>query len=252
MDDGEENDLFGACFVSIVAFEGIDASGKATQSKMLVARLQELGVETERFDFPHYNSPSGREILSLLKREWWVTCGSSMTIEEVNSTAPIEEVAVNVEVDEERIAFVLQCLMTINRYEYLEYLDSWKGGSKTHDGVLVLDRYYGSGIAYGSADGLDPNYLYEIHRGLPYPDLWVLVDVDPALSVARRPDRRDEYEKRAGFMEKVRRRYLDLFNSNNLLWKAVVVNGDGTPDEVHERIWQEVKPLVGSVILGAH
>ena len=235
--------------MSIIAFEGIDASGKATQSKKLVARLQELGVESERFDFPHYESPTGREILSLLKREWWVTKGSFMTIEELNSTAPVEEV-MDVETDNERIAFVLQCLMTINRYEFLKYLDSWKTGSKVHNGVLVLDRYYGSGIAYGGADGLDTDYLYQIHEGLPYPDLWILVDVDPALSVERRPERRDEYEKRAGFMEKVRKQYLDLFNSNNLLWKSVVVNGDGEKDEVHERIWEAVKPLIGSVILG--
>lgn len=230
--------------MSIVAFEGIDASGKATQSKMLVARLQKLGVETERFDFPHYDSPSGREILSLLKREWWVTRGASMTIEEVDSTAPIEEIAVDVEIDNERIAFVLQCLMTINRYEYLGYLDSWARGSMTHDGVLVLDRYYGSGIAYGSADGLDSNYLYEIHRGLPYADLWILVDVDPRQSRVRRPERRDEYEKRAGFMAKVRKQYLDLFDSGRLLWKAVVVDGNGTPDEVHERIWEVVEKVV--------
>jgi dTMP kinase len=227
--------------MSIVAIEGIDASGKATQSRMLVSRLQELGVETERFDFPHYDSPTGREILSLLKREWWVTSNGHMTIEEGDSTTPVEEVYLSGNVDDARIAFVLQCLMTINRYEYLKYLDSWKDGSREHEGVLVLDRYYGSGIAYGSADGLDEDYLYTIHEGLPYPDLWVFVDVDPSLSVVRRPDRRDEYEQRAGFMEKVRECYLRLFESGKLLFRSVMVDGNGTPQEVHERIWQEVR-----------
>lgn len=207
--------------MSIVAFEGIDASGKATQSKMLVARLQEVGVETARFDFPHYDSPTGRQILSLLKREWLIAKDGAE--------------------DAERIAFVLQCLMTINRYEYLEYLESWKDGSRVHDGILVLDRYYGSGIVYGGADGLDEDYLYQIHAGLPYPALWVLVDIDPAQSVERRPDRRDEYETRAGFMEKVRKGYLNLFESGRLLFKAVVVDGNGTPEEVHERIWKEIE-----------
>ncbi len=234
--------------MSIVAIEGIDASGKATQSKMLVARLQELGVETEGFDFPHYDSPTGRQILSLLKREWWVTSNGHMIIEEADSTVPAEEVYIGGDVDDERIAFVLQCLMTINRYEYLDYLDSWKEGSKEHDGVLVLDRYYGSGIAYGSADGLDEDYLYMIHKGLPYPDLWILVDVDPSLSVVRRPDRRDEYEKRAGFMEKVRARYLRLFESGKLLFRSAVVDGNGSPQEVHERIWKEVQKCLKNVL----
>jgi len=246
--------------MSIIALEGIDASGKATQTKKLVARLQADGFEAERFDFPHYESRAGRQILSLLKREWravherprpQAVVGADADVASVQlgdarptATTPkdvtVEHVGEQVE-SPEHTAFALQCLMTVNRFEYYDYLKSWQHRPK---GVLVLDRYYASGVVYGSADGLDAEWLLTIHRALPSPDLWVLVDVPPEASVARRPERRDEYETREGFMAQVRSRYLDLFKSGVLRRQAAVVDGNDTVATVHERIWEAVRRLI--------
>jgi thymidylate kinase len=128
--------------------------------------------------------------------------------------------------------------MTVNRYEHYSYLKEW---SEKPDGVLVLDRYFGSGIVYGECDGLDRDFLLKIHEALPQPDAWVFVDITAEESVKRRPERRDEYETREGFMDKVRNKYLSLFKERSdagLPWS--VVDGIGSEDEVHNRIWEAV------------
>jgi len=49
----------------IVAFEGGDAVGKATQTKMLAERFG-----ARLFSFPNYHTETGRAILGHLKDEW--------------------------------------------------------------------------------------------------------------------------------------------------------------------------------------
>lgn len=216
----------------IIAIEGIDASGKATQTKRLVQSFQVRGRKSERFDFPRYQSTVGKEILELLTQKWSVTSNLEELTE--GGTVPVE-------LPETR-ALVIQSLMTVNRYEHYSYLKEW---SDNPEGVLVLDRYYGSGIVYGECDGLDKELLLEIHKALPAPDAWVFVDISAEESVRRRPDRRDEYEKREGFMEKVRAKYLALFaerGDEGLPW--FVVDGVGSEDEVHDRIWGALEDAI--------
>ncbi|MCQ2749274.1 MAG: hypothetical protein MJ246_04710 [Clostridia bacterium] len=42
----------------MIVVEGLDGSGKGTQSKKLVERLQNEGYKVAHFDFPNYNSKS--------------------------------------------------------------------------------------------------------------------------------------------------------------------------------------------------
>lgn len=44
----------------IIVIEGTDCSGKETQSKKLIERLNKEGIKTEYFSFPQYNTPTGR------------------------------------------------------------------------------------------------------------------------------------------------------------------------------------------------
>ena len=217
----------------IVALEGLDASGKNTQSKRLVKTLEARDIESQRLDFPQYGSYSGQPLLMLLKREW-----------EAARIRDGELVP-----DEAMTALSIQCLQTINRYEHLSFLREWECAEdlRKHDeGVLVLDRYFGSGVAYGTADGLDMEFLLNIHRALPVPDLWLMLDIPAEESVKRRPDRRDEYEKRQGFMAKVRKQYLSLFEhpvkGYGDAW--VVIDGMGSEDQVHARIMVQVEKHV--------
>ena len=44
----------------IIVIEGTDCSGKATQSKMLVDKLNKNGIKCISISFPCYDTPTGR------------------------------------------------------------------------------------------------------------------------------------------------------------------------------------------------
>ena len=44
----------------IIVIEGTDCSGKETQSKLLEERLNEKGMKCVKFNFPMYNTPTGK------------------------------------------------------------------------------------------------------------------------------------------------------------------------------------------------
>ena len=256
----------------IIVLEGIDASGKATQAKKLTSAL---GAHT--FDFPRYQSRTGQAILGLLTGKWGIKTSAIEQVFQIDvGDIPPEKVSewieavrrgldhysvtshlippdkVEVRVTEteraaheaETRALVLQSLMTTNRLEVFPMLcEHWRDPAKH----LVLDRYFTSGLVYGQADGLPLDYLFDIHKSLPPADLWVFIDIPPEESRKRRPERRDEYERRAGFMEKVALGYMELFRvaiPGKPAGKWVVVDGLGTADEVHERIMSEVRSIL--------
>jgi len=256
----------------IIVLEGIDASGKATQAKKLTSVL---GAHT--FDFPRYQSRTGQAILGLLTGKWGIKTSAIEQIFEINvGDIPPEKVAEWIELvrrglnhidvahtlvppdkvmvrvreteraktEDETRALVLQSLMTTNRLEVFDMLTEYARHPERH---LVLDRYYTSGLVYGQADGLPLDYLFDIHKALPPADLWLFLDIPPEESRKRRPERRDEYERRAGFMEKVALGYMELFRvliPGKPSGKWVVIDGLGTADEVHERILTEVRSIL--------
>ena len=44
----------------LIVIEGTDCSGKETQSKKLIERLNNEGIETIYFSYPAYQTPTGR------------------------------------------------------------------------------------------------------------------------------------------------------------------------------------------------
>ena len=194
----------------LIAVEGIDGSGKATQTKLLVQWLNEQQRGAERMEFPNYTNVTGPLIDAHLKRKWKAeyTAGA-----DANSTLLNE--------------LLFQCLMTLNRYEDAPKLLE----ALTHEAV-VLDRYYASGWVYGTVNGLSESFLRTIHAQLPTPDLYILIDIPVEESIKRRPERRDRYEAQHEMMRRVRDAYRDLFTREG--WK--IIDGLGTVAEVQQRI----------------
>jgi dTMP kinase len=158
----------------LIAFEGLDQSGKQTQAELLRDRLTDSGRRVQLLSFPDYATAIGQEIRLALQ-------GSR-----------------------EYGADVMQLLYIANRYE-------WKGRivqERERGTILVCDRYLASSVAYGEAQGLDGEWLQQIQRFLPQPDITFLLDIAPEVSARRKTADRDKYERDLAMLARVRASYL--------------------------------------------
>src|SRR3972149_511744 len=127
----------------LIAFEGLDQSGKQTQAERLRDRLKQDGHKARRVSFPDYGTTIGEEIARALQGE------------------------------REYSPDVMQLLYVANRYERKADMARWLAGGL----VLLCDRYIASSVAYGEAHDLDGAWLIEMQRYLPQPDMTILLDI---------------------------------------------------------------------------
>ena len=158
----------------LIAFEGLDQSGKETQARHLRARIEQQGLRVHALSFPDYGTPIGQELQKALHGE------RDFTPE------------------------VMQLLYVANRSEHKPRLDLWLGG----ESVVICDRYCASSVAYGEAQGLDSEWLLRIQEHLPQPSLTLLLDIPPEASLARKQLARDRYERDLALLARVRESYV--------------------------------------------
>jgi dTMP kinase len=78
-----------------------------------------------------------------------------------------------------------------------------------NEGVIIIsDRYVESSIAYQAAEGLEIEWIQTINRFAIEPDLTILLDIDPEVSLERKKEARDTFEN-VEFLKEVRRIYLE-------------------------------------------
>jgi dTMP kinase len=178
----------------LIVFEGLDQSGKETQSRTLRARLEHEGHRVRALSFPEYETPIGRELRQALDgaREY----------------APD----------------VMQLLYVANRLEFRSRLELWLNAGD----VVVCDRYCASTIAYGEAQGLDPAWLTDIQRRLPPAAITVLLDIAPETAARRKATGRDRYERDLGLLGRVRESYRRQAREGG--W--VVIDAEGPKEDV--------------------
>ena len=172
----------------LIAFEGLDQSGKETQARHVRDHLRQQGRKSRVESFPDYGTSIGEEIARALQGE--------------RAYSPE----------------VMQLLYVANRFERRADLERWLAG----DLIVLCDRYLASSIAYGEAQELDPAWLTDLQRFLPQPDLTVLLDVSPETAARRKTTDRDRYERDLALLGKVRQSYLRLASDDR--W--VTVDGE--------------------------
>jgi len=188
----------------LIAFEGLDQSGKETQARQLRARLEKDGRKVHAASFPDYETPIGQEIAKALRGE------------------------------REFTPDVMQLLYIANRFEYKPRFESWLA----EGGVVVCDRYLASSIAYGEAQGLDAAWLEHIQRLLPRPSITLLLDIAPETAVSRKRTGRDRYERDLPLLSRVRESYRRQAQRPD--W--ILINGESSKDEVSAQVLQAVLP----------
>ncbi len=160
----------------LIAFEGLDQSGKETQARRSRDQLRAAGQKARVVSFPDYGTSIGEEIARALSGE------------------------------REYGADVMQLLYVANRYERKPEIDRWLTAGLT----LLCDRYVASSLAYGEALGLDVAWLVDMQKYLPQPDLTVFIDIAPETAVERKAVGRDRFERDRVLQVAVRESYLRL------------------------------------------
>ena len=187
---------------ALIAFEGLDQSGKQTQAETLRDSLGARGRRCELLSFPDYRTAIGAEIHHALhgKRDY----------------APE----------------VMQLLYVANRYELKGQLTRLLDEGR----VILCDRYVASSIAYGEAQGVDGTWLAEIQRFLPAADLTILLDIPAEVAVDRKASGRDRFERDVDLLRRVRESYRR--QASDQRW--VMVRGDRALEEVTADVQQVV------------
>lgn len=163
---------------AFIVLEGVDRSGKSTQSEKLVKKLIEAGVPAELWRFPDRSSPSGKVIDSYLTKQ--------------------------IEMDDQEV----HLLFAKNRWEKREALLS-----KLQQGVtLVVDRYAFSGAVFTAAKGLpglDLEWAKAADKKLPAPDAVLYLNLTVEAAAKRGAFGQERYEKEE-MQREVRRLYSSL------------------------------------------
>ncbi|MGC9129650.1 MAG: dTMP kinase [Candidatus Micrarchaeia archaeon] len=108
--------------------------------------------------------------------------------------------------------------------------------------VVISDRYLFSSIAYGSASGLDKDWLKKINEKFRLPDISIFIDVNPNTCIKRISKNRFSVElfEREESLRKVRREYLELAKE----FKFEVINGEGTIEATHKKVLEVIKKYI--------
>lgn len=184
----------------LIVIEGIDGSGKATQSKLLFKALKDAGEKVRLISFPDYNSPASEPVKMYLG-------GAFGT--DPNAVNP----------------YAASSFYAVDRFA--SFLKDWKAFYEESDkNVVICDRYVTSNMIYQAAKFntteektafWDWEYDFEYNkRGLPVPDLVLFLDVDLKASLKLMENRENKITHTAS---------KDIHESNKDFLKESSING---------------------------
>ena len=196
-----------------ISFEGVEGAGKTTQIARLAARLRESGRQDVLTTREPGDGPLGSELRRLALHP-----PMGMAVE------PRAELLIMMADRAQHVGQVLR-----------PHLES--------GGIVICDRYADSSAAYqGFGRGLD---LAEIALLNAYatdglaPDLTFLLDLDPAVGLARQKERSVMEEEALPFHQRIRAGFLALAEAEPARWR--VLDSSRSPDVVQEEIWAIVQ-----------
>lgn len=211
-----------------VTLEGGEGSGKSTQMRLLAEKLESLGHQVVTTREPG-GSPGAEAVRHVLLSGAAEPFGAELEA----------------------------MLFAASRADHVDQvirpaLDAGK--------IVISDRFFDSTRVYqGTAEGMDNTLLQRLERvacGDTWPDLTIILDIDPREGMKRAAARRseselpDRFEKESIRLQAKRRKaYLDIASAEPE--RCAVVDASGRPQTVFRRLWQETeKRLAGRLKTG--
>ena len=215
----------------LIVIDGLDGSGKATQTKRLCEQLKEKGFKARTLSFPDYESDTSALVRMYLGGQ----LGDSP--DDVNAYAASSFYAVA------RVA---------------SFLNSWGKDYQTYD-YIIADRYVTSNLIHQMAkvaederdDYIDWLFDFEYRRlGVPEPDMVIFLDVKPEISQQLMltryqgdESRKDIHESNFNYLMRCRKSA--MYAIEKLGW-TVISCDDGEKMRSIESIGDEIMSLISA------
>lgn len=216
----------------LLVIEGVDGSGKATQTALLHQALTQLGYTVQRTSFPNYDSPSSSLIKMYLNGEFGENANS------VN-------------------AFAASAFYAVDRFATFqkEWAQFYEDG-----GLLLCDRYTTSNMIHQGSKISDVEdrqeylaWLIELEYErfcLPKPDSVIFLEVPPQISQRLRKQRqdlkrdlaKDIHESNLDYLQKTYEIACQIAREEN--WHIITCADQGgnlrSIDDIHQEILAHV------------
>ena len=189
-----------------IVFEGLDGSGQSTQANLTKEYLEKKGFKVFSTKEPTKNLSVSQEIKDVLEKKKEISAEN------------------------------LQKLFVKDRKEHLEkeILPALERGE-----MVISDRYFFSTFAFGTADGLDLEWLIQLNNEFLMPDVTFLLKVKPETCLGRITKRgtektlfevKEKMHRIWAIFEKLVPRFNDVF----------LINGEKSIQEV----FQDTKKII--------
>ena len=218
----------------LIVIDGTDGSGKATQTKLLVERMQAEGFAVEMISFPQYGTKSAGLVEEYLSGKY----GSAKEVGPYRASL----------------------FFAVDRHDAAGRIRTWLDAG-TH---VIADRYVGSNMGHQGSHMTNPEerqkfftWAAEIEHelfGIPRPTLNVILHVPADVAQQLSKDRggwkadiqNDILETDLDHLKAAEQAYLDLPKHFNEFKIVECFEGGSLlpPEEVHQRIWTLVHPLI--------
>ena len=198
-----------------IVLEGIDGSGKSSQTGPLVKRLEELGVPCRET-----REPTGGPVGSLIRQIFTgrVTADNR----------------------------VIAALYAADRIDHLVHEVDGLCAAIDPGLTVVSDRYYFSSYAYHSVD-VDMDWVIQanaLSAQLLRPTLTIFLDVPVETALERIHQNRfvEEIFDQEDRLRQTRELYFRAFERLKDVENVAVVDGVGAPEQVAQRVWTAAAP----------
>ncbi|MBD3327719.1 hypothetical protein GF340_00260 [Candidatus Peregrinibacteria bacterium] len=174
---------------AFITLYGINNIGKSTQAKLLVEGLKGFGLDAVYLKYPIYDlEPTGPAINAILRNEQ------------------------KQKVSEEE----LQTLFTQNRKDFEPQLEKMIQDGK----VVIAEDYAGTGIAWGTAKGLDFDRVTNLNKDLKKEDFAILLKGERFLSAREQVHIHEQDDELVGKVGRVLQMMSDKYG-----WHEIEVKG---------------------------
>jgi dTMP kinase len=193
-----------------IVIDGPDGCGKSTQCAMLAQWLTENGIDVTIFRDPGATA-IGEKIRQILLNPEHIAMSTSVEV--------LLYMAVRVQLWQEKMSPALQ-----------------------QNKCVILDRWLSSTCAYqGHAGGFGIDNVMKLAADClerPWPDLTIILDVDPEIGLARLQREFDRIERKGdGYHQIVREGFLELTKTQK---HFVVIDASGDIKTVHKKVLEVI------------